>query len=31
MRRYDEGSMDMVKSVLDWLNDRLDEVENAVG
>ena len=31
MRSYDEGSMDMVKSVLDWLNDRLDEVENAVG
>ncbi len=31
MRRYDEGSMDMVKSVLDWLNDRLDELEDAVG
>ncbi|MDI9370095.1 MAG: hypothetical protein GX181_09005 [Synergistaceae bacterium] len=31
MRRYDEGSIHIVKTVLDWLNDRLDELEDAVG
>jgi hypothetical protein len=31
LRRYQEGSMETVKVILDWLNKRLDEVEKAVG
>ncbi len=31
MRRYFLGNMDVVKMVVDWLNEKLDEVESAVG
>ena len=31
MRRYHQGTMGIVKTMLDWLNERLDEVEEAVG
>ncbi len=31
LRRYQEGSMETVKTILDWLNKKLDEVEKAVG
>lgn len=31
MRRHFLGNMNTVKLVLDWLNEKLDEVENAVG
>ncbi|MGI6783039.1 MAG: hypothetical protein ACOX5A_02330 [Aminivibrio sp.] len=31
MRRHFLGNMDTVKMVVDWLNEKLDEVENAVG
>jgi len=31
LRRYQEGSLETVKVILDWLNAKLDEVEKAVG
>lgn len=31
MRRHFLGNMNTVKMVVDWLNEKLDEVENAVG
>ena len=31
LRRYREGSLETVKTILDWLNTKLDEVEKAVG
>ncbi|HCL78850.1 MAG TPA: hypothetical protein DIC53_02650, partial [Synergistaceae bacterium] len=31
MRRYNEGSMNVVKRILDWLNVRLDEAAGAKG
>lgn len=31
LRRYQEGSMETVKKILDWLNRQLDEAEQAVG
>ena len=31
MRRHKDGSMELVKKILDWLNSELDVVENAAG
>lgn len=31
LRRYQEGSLETVKTILDWLNTKLDEVEKAAG
>jgi len=31
LRRYQDGSMEMVKKVLDWLNPKLDEIAGAKG
>ena len=31
LRRYQEGSMETVHKILNWLNQRLDEAEQAVG
>ena len=31
LRRYQDGSMEMVKKVLDWLNSELDEIAGAKG
>ena len=31
MRRYKDGSMELVKKILDWLNSELDVVESAAG
>ena len=31
MRRHKDGSMELVKKILDWLNAELDVVENAAG
>ena len=31
MRRHKDGSMELVKKILDWLNSELDVVESAAG
>ena len=31
LRRYQDGSMETVKTILDWLNNKLDKVESAAG